>query len=546
MTIASSLKCSGHVHFYSRLQKVGQTWVDWLVYYWRPVEREWCSVLWICFNFGCTKLVTCFTWITSVTIPRDILKKVGPAADRLCLSNQQVTGVLASIVNHSGGNLDDVSISTSTARNSRTTARKEAASYIKKTFSFTCGQINFDGKLLQELGGTEKVNRLAVVAVQEEENQLLCVTKTEDSTGKVEADAEKEAINNWGLSEGIIACCFDTTSSNSGINSGSCVLLQQLLNRQLLWLACRHHIPELILKAAFQSLFGKTTSPVETLFSTLKSSWKSLDLSNLSCPPTTACYRSSVDSILEFLDDRLLSDNLQHLTRGDYKELLELSKVCLGGTIERKKTYSYQLSRPGADHHARWVSQCLYILKLSLLQHQIDTISPQTKKKINTMASFILFVYIKFWISSPSLTRAATNDIQLYKQITTFKRVDKNVSAAALVALQRHTWYLTEDCISIALFNPDLEDEEKNKLAQILESYQQHSWRSESQHYLQFLPALRSLILLENAPSSYSPSLRWTTNNSFFKRTGKKQINMMLPEKLFQIFILLMTLQKGL
>ena len=390
------------------------------------------------------------------------------------------------------------------------------------------------------------MNRLAVVAVQEEENQLLCVTKTEDSTGKVEADAEKEAINNWGLSEGIIACCFDTTSSNSGINSGSCVLLQQLLNKQLLWLACRHHIPELILKAAFQSLFGKTTSPVETLFSTLKSSWKSLDLSNLSCPPTSACYRSSVDSILEFLDDRLLSDNLQHLTRGDYKELLELSKVCLGGTIERKKTYSYQLSRPGADHHARWVSQCLYILKLSLLQHQIETISPQTKKKINTMASFILFVYIKFWFSSSSLTRAATIDIQLYKHITTFKRVDKNVSAAALVALQRHTWYLTEDCISIALFNPDLEDEEKNKLAQILESYQQHSWRSESQHYLQFLPALRSLILLENAPSSYYPSLRWTTNNSFFKRTGKKQINMMLPEKLFQIFILLMTLQKGL
>ena len=236
------------------------------------------------------------------------------------------------------------------------------------------------------------MNRLAVVAVRKEENQLLCVTKTEDSTGKVEADAEKEEINNWGLSEGIIACCFDTTSSNSGINSGSCVLLQQLLNRQLLWLACRHHI----LKAAFQSLFGKTTSPVETLFSTLKSSWKSLDLSNLSCPPTTACYRSSVDSILEFLDDRLLSDNLQHLSRGDYKELLELSKVCLAGTIERKKTYSYQLSHPGVDHHARWVSQCLYILKLSLLQHQIDTNSPQTKKKINTMASFILFVYIKF------------------------------------------------------------------------------------------------------------------------------------------------------
>ena len=95
------------------------------------------------------------------------------------------------------------------------------------------------------------MNRLAVVAVQEEENQLLCVTKTEDSTEKVEADAVNEAINNWGLSEEIIVCCFDTNSSNTGINSGSCVLLQQLLNRQLLWLSCRHHIPESCLPIPF-------------------------------------------------------------------------------------------------------------------------------------------------------------------------------------------------------------------------------------------------------------------------------------------------------
>ena len=149
-------------------------------------------------------------WQTLVSLTVFMLD-LQSAADRLGLSNQQVTGVLASIVNHSGGNLDDVSISTSTSRNSQTTARKEAASYTRKTFSFTCGQVNFDGKLLQEFGVTEKVNRLAVVAVQEEENQLFCVTKTEDSTGKVEADAVNEAINNWGLSEGIIACCFDTT-----------------------------------------------------------------------------------------------------------------------------------------------------------------------------------------------------------------------------------------------------------------------------------------------------------------------------------------------
>ena len=41
----------------------------------------------------------------------------------------------------------------------------------------------------------------------------------------------------------------------------------------------------------------------------------------------------------------------------------------------------------------------------------------------------------------------ASNDIQLYKQITTFKRVDKNVSAAALVVLQRPGQYRKKNVV---------------------------------------------------------------------------------------------------
>ena len=74
---------------------------------------------------------------------------------------------------------------------------------------------------------------------------LLYIAKTDDSTGKVEAATVKEALDNWGISDGIIASCFDTTSSNTGIYSSSTVLLKQHLNRQLIWLSCRHHIPEL-------------------------------------------------------------------------------------------------------------------------------------------------------------------------------------------------------------------------------------------------------------------------------------------------------------
>ena len=221
----------------------------------------------------------------------------------LDLSHQQATAFLSSIINNSGGNLDEIAVSTSTERRSRATARAEGATSIKDSYTFLIGQINFDGKLLGDLEGSfDKVNRLAVVAVQEEGNQLLCIAKTDDSTGKVEAATVKEALDNWRISDGIIASCFDTTSSNTGIYSGSTVLLQQHLNRQLLWLSCRRHIPALILKAAFQTLFGKTTGPSAALFSCLKTSWKYLDLTDLRLPPTPSFPHSQMPASQYFRD----------------------------------------------------------------------------------------------------------------------------------------------------------------------------------------------------------------------------------------------------
>ena len=40
------------------------------------------------------------------------------------------------------------------------------------------------------------MNRLAVVLVQDEENKILAITKTSNSTGKVEAEKVKEILDN--------------------------------------------------------------------------------------------------------------------------------------------------------------------------------------------------------------------------------------------------------------------------------------------------------------------------------------------------------------
>ena len=105
---------------------------------------------------------------------------------------------------------------------------------------------------MKELGGFGKCNRLAVTLAREHEDQLLCIARTVNGTGRTEAETVKSALDAWGVTDKIIACGFDTTSSNTGKFAGACVILQQLLDRQILWLACRHHILELIIGAAFK------------------------------------------------------------------------------------------------------------------------------------------------------------------------------------------------------------------------------------------------------------------------------------------------------
>lgn len=61
---------------------------------------------------------------------------------------------------------------------------------------------------------------------------------------------------------------------------GSCVLLEQWLERSLLYLPCRHHIYEIILRSVFDHKFGSTSGPNVPLFQRFQSAWPKLNLNN--------------------------------------------------------------------------------------------------------------------------------------------------------------------------------------------------------------------------------------------------------------------------
>ena len=100
-----------------------------------------------------------------------------------------MTSFLAALTNYSGDDLNNLALSKSTTRRFRVTVN------ILRNFIRDVGQVYFDDKLLPDLYGFAKVNRLAVVLVQKDHNQLLCILNTSDATGRTEALEVKAALD---------------------------------------------------------------------------------------------------------------------------------------------------------------------------------------------------------------------------------------------------------------------------------------------------------------------------------------------------------------
>jgi hypothetical protein len=75
----------------------------------------------------------------------------------------------------------------------------------------------------------------------------------------------------------IVGTCFNTTATNTGRVQGTAVAVEKYLGDKLLYLACRHHVHELVLREVWEMLFGKDQRPTYTPFKNLQSTWAKLD-----------------------------------------------------------------------------------------------------------------------------------------------------------------------------------------------------------------------------------------------------------------------------
>ena len=89
-------------------------------------------------------------------------------------------------------------------------------------------------------------------------------------------------------------------------------------------------------------------------------------------------------------------------------------------------------------------------------------------KKLKRFAMFLLYVYIPWWFQCSSAISAPFSDLMLVKTLHQFKQIDATVASSALKKLQLHLWYLTEEMVSLSLFDDRVTDTEKAKIASAL------------------------------------------------------------------------------
>jgi len=401
-----------------------------------------------------------FTASAPTTIKRQktvLSTKLAATLDRTNTSVRNSTMILASVINEAGDSSLSHSLSSkSTVHRHRQSLRKEAAENIKQCYEATKSVVHWDGKLIPDVTGSAYlIDRLPVLVTStvDGDSKLLGVSALLSGTGRDTAAAVHQQLESWHCDPFIIGLCFDTTASNTGRHSGACQLLENALNRNLLWLACRHHMHEILLSDVFTVCFGPSSGPEVIFFKRFRDKWDSL-LSHQPKLDTTPLISAS-DSLKSFINDKLT----QKHPRDDYLELLQLAGYMVGLKIEAT------VRRPGAIHRARWMAKALYTLKIELLYEGNEKILQLTGRQLQATQRFNRFVvevYIQAWFSCRATVDAPSNDIQLINRLKDYS--DEAISKTGLKMMARHSWYLSPEMATVAIFSSLLSNSDKQKL----------------------------------------------------------------------------------
>ena len=405
------------------------------------------------------------------------------AADRWKLTPMQQLGYTAALLKCAGVRSDQVNLSRTTIRRSRTAWRETLARELDENYILEVKDkvltIHWDEKLMKSLVDTEQLERLAILLSSEgkyREGRLLTVATLpkEEGTGKDIALHIMRALEEQGLAQiKLGALVFDTTSKNSGCVKGAAKVLEALVGHKMLYLACMKHVMEIFLGAAWEALFGKTTSSENTDCNSFKKKWGDIDKTagiNV-LPEFEGGFKDMKESTISLLKKLLATlKDMSVFPRTDYREACELALMMLGSPPDRWGCEDHWASC-GATHHARWMHLLLYGPKMLAFGSQIGS-PPEFLRKLEVFVSYTSLIHIRYWMRAGWGRDLPVLTLSLFRDIVAFSSIDPELSKVLESKLNgKHTWYITEEVIIFCLCSKLLSLQEKELMAQKLLSF---------------------------------------------------------------------------
>ena len=393
--------------------------------------------------------------------------------------------IMSTLIKSGGADINDTNLSLSTIqRQRRSEISASANSICKRIIEYAVSEtendfvvLHFDGKIIQYVSGdTEDRLAIGISVPNFIKGQFLASPAMPSGKGASMANCVEETANKFHLTSKIEALVFDTTASNTGIWKGATTRVEKMLRRAVLWLACRHHIAELFVKHANIAVRGNSTAPEDPLFTKFRKTFGFIDRDTRE----VWVWPNHGDWRYQRASDVLTWANY-HMQEGtwpreDYRELLELVGIFLGGVVKRMQYGSYNvitspIRKPGACHRARFMASCLYILKIYFYRAQFMELTPDQVTEMSIMAEYIALIHAPYFLKSPLAISAPRQDRDLWVDLIHYRECfdETSTQAAMVTAVQKnfltHLWYLTEELVVFGLFDNNLADHERKSMA---------------------------------------------------------------------------------
>lgn len=414
---------------------------------------------------------------TSIFIPYDILSRpsIVQMATRLKITPSQQTAFLTALIEETGGDPNNISMSYSTADRARRFGAERIAQELHEEWNPPqLASLHWDSKVMPSLTNPNiNEERVTILVGDQKEVKLLGTpqyAKTPNQkAGSLTSDLTVALLEQWNCKDEVVNMVFDTTATNTGHLSGACIRIQKGLNRALLWSACRHHIGETVLTHVFHDLgIEKSSSPNVSMFKWYQAHFQELpqETSQEGKFDITKCPQKGHAFLTELREGAKQTAGSRQ-AREDYEEFRQLSIAFLESEAPEVK-----FRRPGAMHKARWMSKVLYSIKMCMSEAQILNIRDNGTPSLEQMTNlrrfvvFVTHVYSQWWMTCQDAFDAPWHDLQLFQRLLKYRElVDDAVGQSALRAFQRHFWYLTSEMVPLALFSDLVPDDQREELA---------------------------------------------------------------------------------